>query len=244
MFSNMIDFHQNYWKSAVETPSFEPSTNFYRPLKESMIPREIPKKNHQIQIRTDRLISEMAGVVSFQPSEKFRRIPCTMENRNHNEVSRVFKQREVNRIRPVQHFDFLSGWSDERKSLRVFGSFVKNHTRRAGKFLTDAGRLRIIPGNRFVKLGFGLRLENHPKYHCLARYRFSMSSKTSSIGRQRSGCARASAARRSSSAICSGVRSSLASPNSRRILSTISCCSAGGRRRICSRISVALIELN
>jgi hypothetical protein len=203
-----------------------------------MIPHKILKKIRQIELHANRIVTETLAGFSFQPAPQFRRIPRAVENRNDNQLSRIFKQREVDGIRPVEHFYFLGGWPGKWKSLRVFGSFVKSCASLAGKFLTDAVRLRIIPSNRLIQFRFGLVLEDDPKRHCLARYRFSMSAKTSSIGRQRSGCARALAARRSSSAICSDVSSS---SNRLRSCSKTFRCSSNGSLSTCSKTWAALM---
>ena len=88
-----------------------------------MIPREILKKIRQIELRTNRLVIETPAGGSFQPSPQFRRISRAVKNRNHNHHTRIFEQREVNGIRPVQHFDLLGGWPGKRKSFVVFGGF-------------------------------------------------------------------------------------------------------------------------
>jgi len=107
--------------------------------------------------------------------------------------------------------------------------------------LTGAQYEVLSPTPVLDKISFGLFLNERSKNDHLARNRFSMSATTSSKARPRSGCCRISSARRSSSAICSGVNSSSNSPNSWRIFSTTSCCSSGGNCRICSEISAALM---
>jgi|SRR5665213_2468269 len=71
--------------------------------------------------------------------------------------------------------------------------------------------------------------------------RSSISAKTCSAGIPRPGFFRASSARRSSSAICSGVSSSSNSVNSSKICWTVSRRSFSGIRRSSSRIPVALM---
>ena len=49
-----------------------------------MIPREILKKIRQIELRTNRIVTETLAGFSFQPSPQFRRIPRAMKNRSHD----------------------------------------------------------------------------------------------------------------------------------------------------------------
>ena len=48
-----------------------------------MIPREILKKIRQIEIRTNRSVTETLAGVSLQPPAQFRRIPRAVENGDH-----------------------------------------------------------------------------------------------------------------------------------------------------------------
>jgi len=175
---------------------------------------------------------------SFQPPAQFCRIPCAVKDGNYNHHGRIIEQCEVDGIRPVQHFYLLGSRPGKRKSFAVFGGFGKCGVDFTRKSLTHPVGLRIIPSNRLVEFRLGLGFEGDLKTHFLARYRFSISAMTSSSGRQRSGCARASAARRSSSAICSGV--SLGSNSSRRRAKTWYC-SSNDSLWICSKTWVALM---
>ncbi len=85
----------------------------------------------------------------------------------------------------------------------------------------------------------GRRFEPQP-FHFQPK-RLRASARTCSHGMPAFGFFRSSSARRSSSAFCSGVSSSLKSPNSRSMVSTSSRRSASGIRRSSSRISVLLM---
>jgi hypothetical protein len=51
-----------------------------------MIPREILKKIRQIELRTNRLVTETLAGFSFQPSPQFRRIPRAMPDGADNHL--------------------------------------------------------------------------------------------------------------------------------------------------------------
>jgi hypothetical protein len=181
-----------------------------------MIPREIVKKIRQIELRTNRIVNETLAGELLQSPAQCGGISCPMKNRNHDQLGPTLQNREVNGVRPAQHFDFLSCRPREGKLSWIFSRFGKCRVNFACKSSADPACLGIVPCYCFFKFCFGLSIKNDAESHSLARYRFSISAKTSSIGRQRSGWALASAARRSSSAICSGVKSG-SIPSSRRL---------------------------
>ena len=209
-----------------------------------MIPREILKKIRQIEIRTNRLVSETRADFSFQPSAQFGRVSFAMPNRNDHHFLGLEIDREIDRVRPTQDFCFRCQPAGAWKSFRVIANFAENLSDFTGKSLPHARLSFVIKVNPLRQFPFSLLFDDDPKRHCTARNRFSMSAIASSNGRQRSGCPRACSARRSSSAICSGVSSSSCSPNSAQIRSATSRRSFSGSRRICSRISVALMALD
>ena len=145
-----------------------------------------------------------------------------------------FTRGRVNGCRTHQRMD--DALADASFQAAQFGGMAgamqdqnHNHFRRVigegglgfpAKNSTDTLLLGIVPADCIVQFSFHVWLKNDRKHHCLSRYGFSISAKTSSMGRPFSGCARASAARRSSSVTCSG-----------------------GSRRICSGISTALMPL-
>ncbi len=207
-----------------------------------MIPREILKKIRQIEIRTNRLVTEALADASLQPPAQFLRIACAVPNgQNFNFVmSRV--DGEVNRVRPRRrNLGFARQPTCESKTFRFVRERVKNCTNRNVKPMADSRFALVIPHHSFMPIAFGVGLHYDRESHFLARSRSSISAKTCSTGFPRPGCFNASSARRSSSAICSSVSSSA---NSSSIWPTSSRRSASGIRRICSRISVALTRLS
>jgi hypothetical protein len=214
-----------------------------------MIPRKILKKIQQIEIRTNRLVTETRARFSFQPPAQFRRIPCTVPNCGNDHFGSFGVDGEINRVRPRRRNFYFSRQSGCRwKSFRVVTNFSESFINFTRKSLAESRQALIVKINGFDKFPFRCVFNDDPEFHRLARCRFSISAMTSSSGRQRSGCASASAARRSSSAICSGVKSGSihpsSSPNSSQTFSMNARFSSVGIGRIFSMRSVVLTELN
>jgi len=202
-----------------------------------MIPREILKKIRQIELRTNRIVTEFA-LRSFQPSAQLRRIPRAVENRNHIDgiqfnriIDAVFAKSLKNCL--------VSGWRSEVKSFRGFQNLLEDCVNFNSKFVTQAWTLSFIPCCRVFKFQTGEWCENNFAFHALRLFRRSWSSAcTVSHGRPRSGCCRSSSARRSNSASCSGVGSS---SNLSRSCSKTSRCSSNGSFSTCSKTWAALM---
>ena len=62
-----------------------------------MIPREILKKIRQIELRTNRIVTETLAGFSFQPPPQFRRIPRAVKNGKDHDEDIVF-DRKVNGV--------------------------------------------------------------------------------------------------------------------------------------------------
>ena len=201
----------------------------------AMIPREILKKIRQIELRTNRIVTETLAGISFQPSPQFRWIARTMPDGADDYFGSMAFDNEEYGIRPrLWHFGFLSQPTGEGKSFRVLANRFEETLQLFGESLTDSRLAFIVKNNGLGEFPFCFFFDDHPKTHRVARNRFSMSATTSSSGRQSSGCASARSARWSSSAICSGVSSSSKSRTTSRIFSKASCCSANGSLQNCS----------
>ncbi len=204
-----------------------------------MIPREIIKKIRQIEIRTNRLVTESLAGYSFHSSVQLRRISRPVPNCNHFNFRMRFVDGKINCVWPAKNL----------RSTTFTASFGKSKwfSRNCGhhfiyfecKSNAEPCVLTFIPGNGFPKFKDSFGVMDDPEAHFL--YLASVSSRSCSQGIPRPGVFRASSARRSSSAICSRVRWST---NSFSIRSTSSRRSASGIRRSSSRISVALMGLN
>jgi hypothetical protein len=100
---------------------------------------------------------------------------------------------------------------------------------------------KMIPFDGILKFKPRFPVEDY-----LAHFRFlslsGSSAQTCSHGIPLSGLWLTRSARRSNSSICSGDKPSSTSPNSSRILPVTSRRSFSGKRRICSKISVALMS--
>jgi len=201
-----------------------------------MIPREILKKIRQIELRTNRLVTETLADASFQPPAQFRRIPSAVENGNH--VDGIQFNRIIDAVFTKSLESCLvSGWRDETKSFRGFQYLLESGVNFDSEFFPQAGTLFFIPRCRAFKFQSGERRENDSAFHALRLFRRSWSSAcTVSHGMPRSGCCRSSSARRSNSASCSGVGSS---SNLSRSCSKTSRCSSTGSLSTCSKIWAA-----
>src|ERR1039457_3755395 len=260
-----------------------------------MIPREILKNIRPIELRTNRIVTELArgagvreqphanriatelapgarlcepqhsrlcqnvknsvrvlscataagrgpALRSFQTSPQLRRISRAVPDGGDNDFGGFAFDNEVNRIRPrFGQFGFLCQPTGKGESFRVLANGFEKRLQLFGESLADSRLALILEIDSLGEFPFRLLFNDDPKRHCLARNRFSMSATTSSSGRQRSGCANARSARRSSSAICSGDKSgsyvSSSSWNSFQRLSKTCCFSFAGSGRICSIIS-------
>ena len=209
----------------------------------TMIPREILEKIRQIELRTNRLVSESTVFLLLQPSVQCRRVSCTVEN--GNDVNGTQFHRIIEAVRKSADNNLVHCGRCKTKSIGGLRNLVESFLDFDSKFVTQAGALFIIPGHRVFKFQAGERCKNDLPLHALRLFRRSGSSAwTVSHGMPRSGCRRSSSARRSNSAICSGVSLSSTAINSSSMRSTSSRRCASGKRRIDSRISVALTALN
>jgi hypothetical protein len=212
-----------------------------------MIPREILKKIRQIELRTNRIVNDALANFSFQSLPQFRGIPRAMPDRNHFDLAMFCVDGEINRIRPRRgHFGFVCQQRCQPKSFRILSQSLKKRAKLIIESQTKANLAFFIPINSLIPLRFRVRRSNDFESHFLASKRFLISTETSSTGVPRPGCFKASSARRSSSAICSGVKSG-SSPCSMR--SSLSFCassirSANGRVFAALNNSVAVMLLN
>ena len=175
----------------------------------------------------------------FQPAAQCFGITRAMPDGADNQFGSLAFDNEVNGIRPrVWHFGFLGQPTGEGKSFRVLANHFEKSPQLVGEPLADSRLAFVIEVDGLGKFLFCFLLNDDPETHRLARNRFSISATTSSSGRQRSGCASARSARRSSSAICSGVSSS---SNRLRSCSKTSRCSSNGSLSTCSITCVALM---
>jgi hypothetical protein len=203
-----------------------------------MIPREILKKIRQIELRTNRIVTETLAGTSLQPPQQLRRISRTVKNGDH--IDAIWFNRIINAVFAKSFkSDLMSQTRDEAKSFGGFQNLQQCCIDVNSEFLSQSSTLIFIPSCRIFKLKAGKRREDDRACHALRDFKRSWSSTcTISHGIPRSGCCRNSSVRRSSSAICSDVSSS--SKRSRNCSKT-SRCSATGSFSICSNTWAALI---
>jgi len=208
-----------------------------------MIPREILKKIRLLELRTNGIVNEtLVGKLPYSPKQLIR-ISCPMPDSQDFDVTMGSIDCEVYRIRPWRrHFGLVGQPRRQKKTLRIFGQTLQKDSKSVVESQSNTLVAIFVPTDGLVPVPFCVRIRNDLKRHFLAKRRW-ISAETSSMGVPRPGFLNASSARRSSSAICSSVRSSSKSPNSCHTKSAISCCSASGKLRICSRISALLMPL-
>jgi len=205
-----------------------------------MILRDIPKKIRQIGLRTKHVAIQTLAALSFQPAAQVGGISRTVPHGNHLDLAMLFIDGKINCIWPAQYPRFAAFAAGQGKSKRLRRNRRHHGVNLKYKTCAKSFGFAFISGHGFPKLSHRLEIVDHPKDHFL--YLSSSSSRNCSHGIPRPGFFKASSARRSSSAICSGVSSSLKSPNSFSMVSTSSRRSASGIRRSSSRISVALMS--
>src|SRR5260221_10150143 len=114
-----------------------------------MIPRELLKKIRQIELRTNRIVTETLAGFSFQPSPQFRRIPRAVPDGNNYKFRRFGFDGEIDGVRPVQNFCLSSQAAVKMKSFGILTNSFENVANVAGKFLTKAGFAFVIKVNGF-----------------------------------------------------------------------------------------------
>ena len=207
-----------------------------------MIPREILKKIRQIELRTNRVVSETLAGALFQSALQFRGISGPMPNRGDDHLGCLVVDCEINGIRPrARNLGSARQPAGETEPFRIQTDRFEKRSQFVRKPLAESLLPLVVKANSLRKFPLSFLLDQNAKAHRFARNCFSISAITSSRGRHFSGCARARSARRSSSAICSGVSVSSTSPNSISMASTSSRRSASGMRRSSSRISALLM---
>jgi len=202
-----------------------------------MIPREILKKIRQIEIRTNRVVTETLCPRLLKSAAESFRIPAGMINRDDTDF--IAFNREVNPIFESRHSCLADNSGFFLEKFRVLFDALKQRQKFGVEFPTQSRLPFFIPFQRLKVIQVSGRFEPHPLHFQPKRLRAS--SRTCSNGIPSRGFSRNSSARRSSSAFCSGVSSSLKSPNSKSMVSTSSRRSASGIRRSSSRISVLLM---
>jgi hypothetical protein len=209
-----------------------------------MILREILKKIRQIELRTNPIVNETLAGFSLQPPEKFGGIPSAVKNGNDGKSTILDCKVDAVRLEPFQT-NALRPTANLAKHFRLRLCSFQSLNNFLSEFLSEAGNLVFIPNYCLKKFSLRLWLENKLKTHYQPKRCF-ISALTCSQGIPLWGFFSKSARRRSSSAICSGVKSGSthpsSSPYSSQTFSTNARFSSVGIDRICSMRSVALID--
>src|SRR5690348_1174147 len=208
-----------------------------------MIPREILKKIRQIEIRTNRLVTENPAGVSLQVPLQFCRIARGVKNREHSKD--IVLDREVDAVfLESTQTNFPGASAHSLKMFRISQRPFERKFQFQFEFASEFRTLVFIPRDCFVKFQTRSRFENDRKAHCQPK-RLLRSASTCSQGMPARGFFSNSARRRSNSAACSGDKSG-SNPSSKR--ASLSFCassirSASGRAFAALNNSVALMVL-
>ncbi|HET7625527.1 MAG TPA: hypothetical protein VFM25_09695 [Verrucomicrobiae bacterium] len=209
-----------------------------------MIPQEILKKIRQIELWTNRIVTDSLAAFSFQPPAQFRRIPRAVKN--GNDRKNTVLNCEINHVafEPTET-NFLRATTNFLKKFRIGQCTLKRRFYFQFEFFAKAGLRIFIPGNSLIEFKARSGFENDWQAHRQPK-RLLRSASTCSHGIPSYGFFSNSASRRSNSAVCSGVKSG-SNPSSMR--SSLSFCansirSASGRAFAALNNSVALMALN
>jgi hypothetical protein len=201
-----------------------------------MIPREILKKIRQSEIRTNRIVTGSAAGARAQRS----RITRAMEDRNY--ANKIRLNAKVNAVFFEHlHSGLASLLADRSESFRVGEDSLESGMNLGFKTVAHARLLLVVPNDRVFKFKPRFRVQYYLAAQERALIRSFNSARTCSHGIPLAGLRRSSSPRRSNSAICSGVGSSLKPPNSKSMALTSSRRSDSGIRRSSSRISALLM---
>ncbi len=177
----------------------------------------------------------------FQAGMQFGRITRSMKNRQHGEDLPVggkvygigFESSQAYNSRPAPH---------QAKPFRLVLPTFNSLAHLLCKCPAQARSFMFIPRNRLGEFRPGRRLKNDGAAHHQPK-RCRISALTCSRGIPAWGSFSKATSRRSNSAVCSAVNSASLPPSPAQTFSAISYCSSGGSRRICSKISDALMSL-
>jgi hypothetical protein len=178
---------------------------------------------------------------SFQPVVQFGWIPRTVKNCQYRKD--ILRDGKLNGIRfKTSQANNSCITTHQAKPLWLALDTFKSLINLVGKVFAQAPSFMLVPGNCLGEFHPGGRLKKDgPAHHQPKRCRIS--AWTCSKGMPEWGSFSNSASRRSSSAACSGVNSASTPPSPAQTFSAMSYCSSGGNRRICSKISDALMTL-
>ena len=144
-----------------------------------------------------------------------------------------------------ENFDsgLANGPADRLETFGILQNALNCSVNLGFKPVSQSRLLFVVPGDCIFKFEPCLLIKNYLARDERPLMRSFSSARTWSQGIPLCGLRASSSPRRSNSAICSGVNSSSTSPNSSQTFSATSYCSSTGNRRICSKISDALMAI-
>lgn len=205
-----------------------------------MIPREILKKIRQIELRTNRLVSELVVLESFQSSSQFSRVARSVEYSYHADKIRLDVEKDAVALEGLEP-GLADGFANELKPTRVLIDAPKDGINFGLELVTESGPLLVIPVGGFVVFPPSFGTEDYFSAHERRRPRRALrSARMVSQPMPVSGCRRSCSARASHLAISSAGNSSWRLEKNSLMPRMTLRRSAALRRRKCVRISVAL----
>jgi hypothetical protein len=207
-----------------------------------MIPREILKKIRQTKFPTSRIATETLPGFLFQSSAQLGGIPRAVEySRDEDKIGRNAEKDAI--FVECLNRGSANLTAPQWKSFGVFQDALDGGMHFGLKLVSQARLAIIVPSNGILKLKPSFRVEDYLAAHFRFLSLSGSSARICSHGMPLSGLRLNRSARRSASSICSGDKPSSKSPNSSKIWPATSRRSFSGKRRICSKISVALMCL-
>jgi hypothetical protein len=201
--------------------------------------REILKRIRQPKIRTNRIVTEMLAGCSFQSSPQAGGVSRTVEHGGHFYKIRLDAEKDAVFLECLNRSS-ANRFAPEWKSFRVFQDALNGSIDFSLKSVSQTRLPLIVPRDGVLK--FKPRFE--VEYYLAAHFRLlslsASSARICSQGIPLSGLRLNRSARRSASSICAEVKPSSRIPNSSKICPATSRLSFSGKRRICTKISVAL----
>src|SRR2546430_13055568 len=88
---------------------------------------------------------------SSEPPLQFARVSRGMENRNDNQLSRLFLQGKVNRVTPTRNLSLACKPADKSKPLWILSRSPYDFPNVLRQLLADSGLLFIVPCDSLLK---------------------------------------------------------------------------------------------
>jgi hypothetical protein len=186
------------------------------------------------------MVVEILRSFSFQSSEQLGGVSCSVEHCSHSDKFRLDTEKDHILGEPLYR-SFANCFPPKRKSTRVFEDSFNGGVDFVRKTVSQSRLPVIVPCDSVLKFKPRFEVEYYLATHFRPLSLSGSSLRICSHGMPLLGLRLKRSARRSNSSTSSGDKPSSISPNSSTIWPATLRRSISGKRRICSRISVALI---